>query len=44
MMKAIKTILAVPATIIGALGLSLLFAFLSIKIYGGRLIKGCHGA
>ena len=39
-MKAIKTILAVPATIAGAIGLGLLFAFLAVKIYGGRLIKG----
>jgi hypothetical protein len=43
-MKVIKTILAVPATIVGAIGLSVLFAFLTVKIYGGRLIKGCHGA
>lgn len=38
-MKTIKTILAVPATIIGALGLGLLFAFMAVKIYGGRLLK-----
>lgn len=39
-MKIVKTIIAVPATVLGALGLGLLFAFLAVKIYGGRLIKG----
>lgn len=39
-MKLLKTIVAVPATIAGAVGLGLLFAFLAVKIYGGRLIKG----
>lgn len=38
-MKLIKTILAVPATLVGATGLGLLFAFLAVKIYGGRLLK-----
>lgn len=39
-MKVIKTVLAVPATAIGMVGLGLLFAFLAVKIYGERLIKG----
>lgn len=39
-MKIVKTIIAVPATVLGAFGLGLLFAFLAVKIYGGRLIKG----
>ncbi len=43
-MKVIKTVLAVPATLIGAAGLGILFAFLAVKIYGGRLLKGYHGA
>jgi hypothetical protein len=38
-MKLIKLILAVPATIIGTIGLSFLFAFLTIKICGEKLIQ-----
>ena len=38
-MKIIKTILAVPATLIGATGLGLLFGFMAVKIYGKRLVN-----